>query len=107
MGRDGVLADTDNAPALVLGRGRASGILGPGSEPFALAMLFARIDTPLIAVADPQTPAGVNDRLNKAFPLLFHEGLKGYRVIYQNNTWRLFARLTDATVNPVTGSNKK
>lgn len=104
MGRDGVLADTDNAPALVLGRGRASGILGPGSEPFALAMLFARIDTPLIAVADPQTPAGVNDRLNKAFPLLFHEGLKGYRVIYQNSTWRLFAKVNDATVDAVTGS---
>ena len=66
-----MLADTDNAPALVLGRGRASGILGPESEPFALAMLFARIDTPLIAVADPQSPTGVNDRLNKAFPLLF------------------------------------
>jgi hypothetical protein len=93
--RDGVLADTDNAPALVLGRGRAHGILGPESEAFALAMLFARVDTPLIAVPDPQSPAGMNDRLDKAFPSLFREGLAGYRLIYQNNTWHLFAKKQD------------
>ena len=55
-------------------------------------MLFARVDTPLIAVSDPQSPAGVNDRLNKAFPLLYRDGAAGYRVIYQNNTWRLFGK---------------
>jgi hypothetical protein len=77
----------------VLGRGRARGILGPQSEPFALAMLFDRIDTPLVAVPDPQSNTGVNDRLNKAFPTLYRDGAPGYRVIYQNNTWRLFARI--------------
>ena len=89
--REGVLADVDNAPAFLLGRGRARGILGPQSEPFALAMLFARIDTPFVAVPDPQSNTGANDRLNKAFPSLFREGAPGYRVEYQNNTWRLFA----------------
>ena len=93
--RDGVLADIDNAPAFVLGRGRARGILGPGSEPFALAMLFDRIDTPFVAVPDPQSNTGAGDRLNKAFPSLFRDGLRGYRVIYQNNTWRLFGRVND------------
>ncbi|HEY6256725.1 MAG TPA: hypothetical protein VIY51_13120 [Xanthobacteraceae bacterium] len=44
-GREGVLADTDNAPAFVLGRGGARGILGPSSEPFALALLFSRVET--------------------------------------------------------------
>jgi hypothetical protein len=90
-GHDGVLADVDNAPAFVLGRGRARGIFGPQSESFALTMLFARIDTPFVAVPDPQSNTGANDRLNKAFPSLFHKGAPGYRVIYQNNTWRLFA----------------
>jgi hypothetical protein len=93
--RDGVLADIDNAPAFVLGRGRARGIFGPESEPFALALLFARIDTPFVAVPDPQSDIGASDRLNKAFPSLFREGLVGYRVIYQNNTWRLFGRIKD------------
>jgi len=92
-GRDGVLADVDNAPAFVLGRGRARGILGPQSEPFALTLLFARIDAPFVAVPDPQSDIGVSDRLDKAFPSLYREGAPGYRVIYQNNTWRLFARL--------------
>jgi hypothetical protein len=92
-GRDGVLVDVDNAPAFMLGRGRARGILGPQSEPFALALLFDRIDTPFVAVPDPQSNTGANDRLDKAFPSLFRSGAPGYRVIYQNNTWRLFARI--------------
>jgi hypothetical protein len=96
--RDGVLADVDNAPAFVLGRGRARGIFGPQSEPFALAMLFDRIDTPFVAVPDPQSSLGASDQINKAFPSLFHDGLAGYRVIYQNNTWRLFGRIKDIVV---------
>jgi hypothetical protein len=98
LGHDGVLADTENAPAFVLGHTRGRGILGPESEPFALAMLFARIDTPFVAVPDPQSATGANDRLDKAFPSLFREGQAGYRVIYQNDTWRLFAKLNDARV---------
>ena len=90
---DGILVDVDNAPAFVLGRGRVRGILGPQSEPFTLAMLFDRIDTPFVAIPDPQSSTGANDRLDKTFPNLFREGAPGYRVIYQNNTWRLFARI--------------
>ena len=93
IGHDGVLADVENAPAFVLGRGRTRGIFGPQSEPFALAMLFARIDTPFVAVPDPQSNIGANDRLNKAFPLLFRDGAPGYRIIYQNNTWELFEKI--------------
>ncbi len=90
---DGVLVDIDNAPAFVLGRGRVRGLLGPQSEPFTLAILFDRVDTPFVAVPDPQSGTGANDRLDKVFPNLFREGAPGYRVIYQNNTWRLFARI--------------
>jgi membrane protein XagC len=98
-GRDGVLADTDDAPALVVGRGAARGLLGSGSEQFALAMLFARIDTPFVAVPDPHSRAGVDDRLDRAFPALFRQGLPGYRLIYQNSTWRLFGKTGEATVS--------
>jgi membrane protein XagC len=96
---DGVLADSDNAPALVLGRGGAHGLMGPDSEPFKLAMLFARVDTPFIAVPDPQSATGAHDRLNRAFPALFREGLAGYRIVYQNNTWRLFGKLNEVNVS--------
>jgi hypothetical protein len=50
---------------------------------FALALLFSRIETAFIAVPDPQSNSGTNDRLNKAFPKLFREGGPGYGV----NTW--------------------
>jgi hypothetical protein len=95
---DGVLVDVNNSPAFVLGRGRASGLLGPQSEAFTLTLMFARVDTPFIAVPDPLSAAGANDDLDKAFPLLFSNGLPGYRVIYQNNTWRLYERLNKEIV---------
>jgi hypothetical protein len=98
-GRDGVLVDTDNAPVFVLGRSGARGILGPQSESFALALLFVRIDAPFVAVPNPQSQTGAGDRLDVAFPSLFRDGLPNYRVIYQNNTWRLFGRIKNETVS--------
>lgn len=92
VGHDGVLADTFNAPAIVLGRGRARGLLSPSDEAFTLGVLFARIDTPFVAVPDPQIGIGTQDRLNKAFPQLYRRGAPGYRLIYENANWRLFAK---------------
>jgi hypothetical protein len=92
IGRDGVLVDTFNAPAVVLGRGRARGLLSPSDEAFTLGLLFSRIETPFVAVPDPQTGIGAQDRLNKAFPLLYRRGAPGYSLVYENANWRLFAR---------------
>jgi hypothetical protein len=92
VGRNGILVDTFNAPAIVLGRGRARGLLSPSDEAFTLGVLFSRIDTPFVAVPDPQIGSGAQDRLNKAFPLLYRRGAAGYRLIYDSANWRLFAR---------------
>jgi hypothetical protein len=95
VGRDGVLVDTLNAPAVVIGRGSARGLLSSSDEAFTLGILFARIDTPFVAVPDPEIGSGAQDRLNKAFPQLYRHGAVGYHLIYENAGWRLFAR-TDA-----------
>jgi hypothetical protein len=92
VGRNGVLVDTFNAPAIVLGRGRARGLLSPSTEEFTLGVLLARIETPFVAVPDPQIGIGAQDRLNKAFPLLYRRGAAGYHIVYDNANWRLFAR---------------
>jgi hypothetical protein len=96
VGLDGVLVDTFNAPAVILGRGGASGLLGPNGEPFALTMMFRRVDTPFVALPDPQSATGAHDRLNRAFPHLYRRGLPGYEPIYRNTTWRLFQRVPQA-----------
>ena len=92
VGREGVLVDIFNAPAVVLGRGRARGLLSPSDEAFTLGVLFSRIEAPFVAVPDPQLGVGAQDRLNKAFPLLYRRGAPGYRLVYANASWRLFAR---------------
>ena len=96
VGRDGVLVDTLNAPAVVLGRGGARGLLSPSDEAFTLRILFSRIDSPFVAVPDPQIGLGAQDRLNKAFPQLYRRGAMGYRLIFENAGWRLFARTETA-----------
>ena len=96
MGHDGVLVDTTNTPSVVLGRGSARGLLPPSDEAFTLGILFSRIDTPFVAVPDPQIGSGAQDRLNKAFPLLYRRGAPGYQLIYDNAGWRLFARTETA-----------
>lgn len=95
-GHGGVLVDVNNAPAFMLGRGNAGGILGPQSEAFALALMFRHIDAPLVAVPDPHSRTGAGDRIDSAFPSLFRDGLPGYALIYHNNTWRLYERPSSA-----------
>jgi hypothetical protein len=91
---EGVMVDTDNAPAVVLGRGTAHGLVGSQAPEFALALLFGRLNTPFVAVPDPHGSAGIHDRINRAFPQLYRDGAPGYRLAYQNSTWRLYARQT-------------
>jgi len=98
IGYDGVLADTENAPALVLGRGSARGMYGPGSEPYTLTLIFSRLDAPYVAVPDPHSAGGAHDRLNKAFPALYRRGAPGYRIVYQNDTWRLYGRIPNVAI---------
>ncbi len=87
----GVLVDTFNAPAVVLGRGRARGLITPSEEGFTLSVLFSRLDTPYVAVPDPEIGNGAQDRLNKTFPLLYRFGAAGYHLAYSNSGWRLYA----------------
>jgi membrane protein XagC len=94
ISREGVLVDSVNAPAVVVGRGTAVGLITPPDEVFSLAMLTFRIETPFVAVPNPQSNVGAQDRLNKAFPQLYERGPRGYQLVYHNANWRLFGRIT-------------
>jgi hypothetical protein len=92
IGLDGVLVDGDNAPAVIVGRIDARGLLSPADEKFNLTILLARIDAPFVAIPNPQSATGLQDRLVHSFPSLYRNGAPGYRLAYQNDTWRLYAR---------------
>ncbi len=95
--RDGVLVDSQNAPAIVIGRGSGRGLFDSSHEEFALALLFRHVATPFVAVPDPLSETGATDHLNRTFPDLFRHGAPGYHLIYHNNTWKLFGRDTENT----------
>ena len=108
IGRRGVLVDTDNAPAVVVGRGDAHGLLPPGDEPFKLAMLFGRLDAPFVAVPNPQSATGAEDHIDRIFPALYRHGAPGYRLIFENAIWRLYGRENKpAAVPAATGTLKQ
>jgi hypothetical protein len=90
--REGVMVDSVNAPAVVVGRGRATGLITPPDGDFGLALLTSAIGTPFVAVPNPQSNIGAQDRLNRAFPQLYQRGPSGYELIYHNTSWRLFGR---------------
>jgi hypothetical protein len=92
VAREGVLVDSINAPAVIVGRGRAGGLITPPDEDFGLAIRMSTISTPFVAVPDPHSNAGAEDRLNKAFPQLYQRGPPGYQLVYHNTNWRLFGR---------------
>jgi hypothetical protein len=94
ISRDGVLVDSVNAPAVVVGRGTAVGLITPPDEVFSLAMLTSTIETPFVAVPNPHSNVGAQDRLNKAFPQLYQQGPQGYQLVYHNANWRLFGKVT-------------
>jgi hypothetical protein len=62
---------------------------------------LAKLDTPFVAVPDPQRDSNIDadGRLSKTLPVLHRHGTTGYRVVYQNATWRLFAQTAGAQVS--------
>ena len=102
-----MLVDTDNAPAVVVGRGDARGLLPPGDEPFTLAMLFGRLDAPFVAVPNPQSATGAEDRIDRSFPALYRHGAPGYRLIFENAIWRLYGRESKPAAAPASQGTLK
>jgi hypothetical protein len=54
--------------------------------------MFGRLDAPFVAVPNPQSTTGADDRIDRNFPALFRHGAPGYRLIFENATWRLYGR---------------
>lgn len=91
-GRTGVLVDSENAPAVVVGRGDAHGLFPPTDERFVLSLMLGRLDAPFVAVPNPQSLTGAGDRIGRNFPGVYVNGAPGYRLIFENSVWRLYGR---------------
>lgn len=90
---EGLLIDTSAHPEFVAARGTAKGLVVPGEPDFELQLKTRQLTSPFIAVRRSgvtHTP----DRLNVTFPDLYDSGAPGYRLVYGQDGWRVYARLT-------------
>ncbi len=90
---EGLLIDTDAHPAFVAVRGTAKGLVVPGEPDFELQLKSRRLTSPFVAVCRSDNAAR-QDRLNVTFPNLYDNGAPGYRLVYGQNGWRVYARVT-------------
>ncbi|NOY70840.1 MAG: hypothetical protein GXP14_00440 [Gammaproteobacteria bacterium] len=93
--RGEMLIDDLTAYRAIAARGDAEKMALPRSDQFKLQTRQQRPDIEYIVVPNPRIKKGGWDRINKHFPDLYHEGMKGYRRIYDDQGWRVFRHVSD------------
>jgi hypothetical protein len=98
--RTDVLIDAPAHPEVLAARGSAHGLVVPTDDAFMLTTLTRQVHSRFIAIPDPDRPALLDDdQLAQTFPKLYAQGMRGYRLTYDANGWRVYER-NDAR-NPV------
>ncbi|MGN7982705.1 hypothetical protein ACTJKF_16120 [Burkholderia sp. 22313] len=98
--RTDVLIDAPAHPEVLAARGSARGLVTPTDDAFMLTTFTHQIHSRFIAVPDPDRPGMLDDDLlAQTFPKLYAQGMRGYRLTYDANGWRVYER-NDAR-NPV------
>ncbi|RLQ88858.1 hypothetical protein [Notoacmeibacter ruber] len=93
---DGVMLDGISHPQILTFMSSTNGLSLPGSTDFEIDLLRKAITAPFFAVPDPMHAAARQGRINRAFPEAFDHGLPGYERIYDENGWRIYARVGQA-----------
>ncbi len=84
------LLDDRTGYRVIIARGDARDLALPFSDTFKLQLRRGHPDVPQIAVPDPSSRRGREDRINQRFPRLYAHGLPGYRRVYDRDGWRVY-----------------
>jgi hypothetical protein len=87
----GVLVDTQSHPELVQLCGTARGFHVAGEPDFDLQLQSRRLTSPFVLVGREPGSAQL-DLVAHSFPDLWRHGAAGYRLIFDQRGWRLYAR---------------
>ncbi len=90
-GQSDVMLDAAMHPKVIAARGSARGVVTASDTSFALTLLSKRVRATAIAVAAPD-PSRNADAINRRLPDFYVSGAEGYRLIYDREGWRVWAR---------------
>jgi hypothetical protein len=88
-GEDDILFDAESAPIVVAERGSVDGISSASSETFQMKVLLRDFNDNVLVVRSSRSSVG-SDRLGRALPTLFDDGMPGYRLLFDGATWRAY-----------------
>jgi membrane protein XagC len=88
-GENDILFDAISAPIVVAERGSVAGITSASSESFQMKVLLRDFDDNVLVVRSSRSSVG-SDRLGRALPTLFDDGMPGYRLLFDGTTWRAY-----------------
>ncbi|WP_294236169.1 hypothetical protein [uncultured Sphingomonas sp.] len=91
VGHRGVMIDALAHPAVVAERGSAADLLTDRSPVFGVSVLAHRVFTPAVAVR-AHRPGESDDAISRSMPKLFEQGPPGYRLVFDRDGWRVWAR---------------
>jgi hypothetical protein len=87
-----LMLDENGGYAVIAARGSAEGLELTFTNDFKAAVNSGKPKADFIAVPDPATQRGRSDQINRRFPALFADGLRGYTRVYDHGGWRVYAR---------------
>ncbi|ATX81456.1 hypothetical protein Ga0123462_0586 [Mariprofundus ferrinatatus] len=87
------LIDERSGYKAMVARGDAEGLYLSFTSKFKIALNHEFPDVDQIVVPDPDSETGKKDKISQRYPLLYKEGMKGYRLVYKDNIWRVYRKV--------------
>ncbi|GAV19555.1 hypothetical protein MMIC_P0502 [Mariprofundus micogutta] len=87
------LIDERSGYKALVARGDAVGLNLSYTSKFKLALNHAFPGVEQIVVPDPESVIGRKDKISSRYPLMYAEGMKGYRLVYSDKIWRVYRKI--------------
>ncbi len=87
------IIDEKSGYKVLVAREDAVGLYLSYTSKFKLALNHAFPDIEQIVVPDPESVIGKKDKISQRYPRMYTEGMKGYRLVYSDNIWRVYRKI--------------
>ncbi len=87
------LIDERSGYRALVARGDAVGMFLSYTGRFKIALDHAYPVIDQIVIPDPESAIGKKDQISQRYPKMYKEGLKGYKLVYSDNIWRVYRKV--------------